>query len=201
MIKIGITGGVGSGKSRVLEYLQEKEGFVLYQADILAHEVQRPGTICHEKICEYFGREICNEDGTIDRKKLGMIVFADNEKLLMLNRFVHPAVQEKILELIEKEEANGKACFVLEAALLHEEFYRNILDEIWYIYVDENVRRERLRASRGYSDEKITSMISAQPSEKLFTEISDRIIKNSGAFEETIKQLEYAINKLDLGEK
>ncbi len=200
MKKIGITGGVGSGKSKVLEYLMGQEGVVVYQADLLAHQVQMPGTNCYQAICNYFGNEILNEDGTINRPKLGSIVFSDDEKMQMLNRMVHPAVEQKILELIEAETAKETRYFILEAALLHTPFYRQNLDEIWYIYVEEEVRRERLRASRNYTDEKITAMIASQPSEAVFRGISSQVIENSGDFLYTAKQLDEALRNIDLGE-
>lgn len=200
MKKIGITGGVGSGKSKVLEYLEAKEDVVVYQADLLAHQVQQPGTDCYQAICSYFGNEILNEDGTINRPKLGAIVFSDDEKMQMLNRLVHPAVEQRILELIEEEAAKGTRYFVLEAALLHTPFYRQNLDEIWYVYVEEEIRRERLRISRNYTDEKITAMIASQPSEAVFREISSQVIENSGDFEYTAKQLDEALRNIDLGE-
>lgn len=196
MKKIGITGGVGSGKSKVLEYLAEKDGVSIYQADLLAHQVQMPGTECYKKILEYFGDGICGEDGKIDRKKLGAIVFANEEKRLVLNRIVHPAVEQKVIELAEKEAETGCKIFVLEAALLHTSFYRTFLDEIWYIHVDEQVRRERLKESRYYTDEKITAMINSQPSEALFRQISQKVIANSGDFSETRRQLDEAM-KID----
>lgn len=200
MKKIGITGGVGSGKSKVLAYLEGKEDVVVYQADLLAHQVQQPGTECYQAICNYFGNEILNEDGTINRPKLGAIVFSDNEKMQMLNRLVHPAVEQRILELIEEEASKGTRYFVLEAALLHTPFYRQNLDEIWYVYVEEEIRRERLRISRNYTDEKITAMIASQPSEAVFREISSQVIENSGDFEYTAKQLDEALRNIDLGE-
>lgn len=193
MKKIGITGGVGSGKSKVLEYLSEKEGVAIYQADLLAHEVQRPGNSCYEEICAYFGEEILAEDGEIDRKKLGAIVFSDEEKLLTLNQMVHPAVEARVVELAEAEERAGCKWFILEAALLHQCFYREFLDEIWFVHTEESVRRERLKASRNYTDEKITSMIKSQPSEAVFREISSRIIENSADFSETMEQLNEAM--------
>lgn len=201
MIKIGITGGVGSGKSEVLKYLAREKDMTVYQADLLAHEVQEPGQTCYKKICAYFGGDICAEDGRIDRNKLGEVVFAEPEKLEMLNAFVHPAVEERVLELIEWEEARGTTYFVLEAALLHKKFYRDILDEIWYIHVREDVRRGRLSLARGYSEKKTTSIIDAQPSEALFRKISDRVIENSEGFEQTIEQIELAIKELELGDR
>ena len=88
------------------------------------------------------------------------------------------------------ENAAGTEIFVLEAALLTDEFYRTILDEIWYIYVKESVRRERLKNSRNYTDEKITSMIQSQPAEETFRMVCDRSIDNTGDFEDTIKQID-----------
>lgn len=201
MIRVGITGGVGSGKSRVLEYLAGERQMCVYQADVLAHQLQEPGTSCYNKICAYFGKEICTEDGHIDRRKLGAIVFADPKKLEVLNQLVHPAVEMRIQELIREEEEKGSAFFVLEAALLHKKFYRDILDEIWYIHVREDVRKERLFLARGYSEEKTTSIIQAQPSEEVFHAISDRVIDNSGAFEQTILQMEAAIKELKVGDR
>lgn len=190
MRKIGITGGVGSGKSKVLEYLTQINGVKVYQADLIARELQQSGQTCFFKIVEHFGVEILGEDGEIDRQKLASRVFQNKHELEVLNEFVHPAVNQKIMELTEMENAAGTEIFVLEAALLTDEFYRTILDEIWYIYAKESVRRERLKNSRNYTDEKITSMIQSQPSEETFRMVCDRSIDNTGDFEDTIKQID-----------
>lgn len=195
MRKIGITGGVGSGKSRVLEFLDGIPGVTVYQADLIARELQSPGEKCYEDIVTYFGREILAEDQRIDRMHLGGLVFQDRAKLLALNALVHPAVNRKMKELIGEEEKRGTKIFVLEAALLTEKFYREILDEIWYIYTEESVRRERLRSSRNYTDEKITDMIRSQPTEEEFRRVCDRIIDNSGEFEDTVEQITHLLNK------
>lgn len=192
MKKIGITGGVGSGKSLVLTFLEDTYHAVVYQADLIAHEVQKPGEDCYKEVVRVFGEEILNEDGTINRGILGGIVFADPEKLQKLNEIVHPAVEQRIREFIEKEEAAGTEVFVLEAALLHKPVYREMLDEIWYIHVKDEVRRERLKESRGYSDEKITSMFASQPEEDVFRRLCDRVIENSGEMKETCRQLREA---------
>ena len=190
MRKIGITGGVGSGKSKVLEYLGDITGAVVYQADLIARQLQMPGQKCYEAIVEHFGSGILSEDQTIDRKRMAELVFQEKEELQVLNHLVHPAVNQRIEELIQEEEQKGAAIFVLEAALLTEPFYRQILDEIWYVYAEESVRRERLHASRNYTDEKITSMINAQPSEERFRTFCDKVIDNTGDFEKTIKQID-----------
>ena len=102
MRKIGITGGIGSGKSKVLDFLSVVRGAVICQSDLVAHQVQLPGEKCYQKVVETFGKEILNPDGTIDRKILGRIVFDQPEKLQKLNAIVHPAVNEKIREEMQK---------------------------------------------------------------------------------------------------
>lgn len=190
MKKIGITGGVGSGKSLILTFLEEKYGAAVYEADKIAHQIQMPGEKCFDAIRAHFGEEILAEDGSIDRKKLGGIVFSDAEELAVLNEIVHPAVEARIEELIEMEEKKGTALFILEAALLTKQIYREILDEIWYIHVERKVRKERLAASRGYTAGKTESIIAAQPDEAEFTEFCDRVVENSKEFEETKRQIE-----------
>lgn len=195
MRKIGITGGVGSGKSRVLDYLKEECHACVYQADILAHQVQQPGTECYHSIIDYFGEEIVRPDEAIDREKLGRIVFTDREKLLKLNAMVHPAVNREILRLMEEEEQRGTRLFVLEAALLTEKVYREMLDEIWYIYTQADVRKRRLAESRGYTADKTEAMFAAQASEAVYRENCDRVIDNSGLFEETIEAVKKALRE------
>ena len=187
---IGITGGVGSGKSRVLSYLEEQYKAVICQADHVAWKLQEPGERSYCKIVEHFGKGILNEDATINRSALGQIVFHDEAELQALNQITHPAVKEYIIEWIESEKRKGTEFFVVEAALLLEDNYDKICDEIWYIYANEMVRRERLKASRNYTDEKIDSMIANQQTEAYFREQCQIIIDNSGDFADTCIQIE-----------
>lgn len=192
---IGITGGVGSGKSRVLSYLETKYGAVICQADHVAWKLQEPGRKCHAEIVSCFGEEILNEDKTIHRGKLGKIVFSDNEKLLLLNQIMHPAVKDYIVELVQREKKKNTTYFILEAALLLEEHYNLICDELWYIYCDRNVRCERLKESRSYSDEKIDSIMATQLSEENFREQCQIVIDNSGDFEDTCYQIDEVMKR------
>lgn len=187
---IGITGGVGSGKSRVLSYIEAQYGAVICQADHVAWKLQEPGEICYAEIVKAFGTGILREDKCIDRRKLGQIVFADKEKLFLLNQIMHPAVKEYIIRWIASERKKNTAYFFLEAALLLEEHYNQICDELWYIYADEHVRRTRLKESRQYSDEKITSIINAQLPEKTFREHCQFMIDNSADFSHTCYQID-----------
>ncbi len=193
---IGITGGVGCGKSKVLSWFQELPDTKVYEADQIAHLLQEPGSCCYKEIVAEFGVRILKEDGKIDRKILGSIVFSDAIKLERLNQIVHPKVKQYVQKCIREEESAGTRLFVLEAALLLEDGYEEICDEIWYIYAHEEIRRARLKASRGYSDEKITSMLQAQKSEKEFREACDRTIDNSGLWKETCSQLKNALESV-----
>ena len=190
---IGITGGVGSGKSRVLSYMEEQFKAVICQADHVAWELQEQGQKCYAEIVEHFGREILHDDGTINRKKLGQIVFNDNKELLVLNEIMHPAVKEAIVELIQIEREKQIEYFVLEAALLLEDGYKQICDEMWYIYTDEMTRRCRLKESRAYSDAKIDAIMASQLSEEVFRKECQIVIDNSGDFEDTCYQIDEAM--------
>ena len=186
---IGITGGVGSGKSRVLSFMETEFKAVICQADQVAWKLQEPGETSYVKIVEHFGTEILNEDQTINRGRLGQIVFQDDKELLILNQITHPAVKEYIVDWIKSEKEKGTELFVVEAALLLEDNYDKICDEIWYIFAKESVRRDRLKESRNYSDEKIDSMMDKQSPESFFREHCQIVIDNSGDFEDTCIQI------------
>ena len=185
---IGITGGVGSGKSRVLAYLEEAYGAVICQMDETARSLQKKGTRCFERIVEVFGHEILDAQGELDRAALGSIVFASEEKMAQLNGIVHPEVIRHVAKDIQSKEAQGRSLYVVEAALLPD-VGKELCDELWYIYADESARRERLKASRGYTDEKISQMIASQPQEERFRSTCSVVIDNSGSFEDTMKQI------------
>ena len=169
MMVLGITGGVGAGKSTVLDYMKEAYDAVILQADLAAHDLMQKGTDCFEKIVETFGADIVGSDGQLDRTKMAAVVFADQALLERLNGIVHPAVKQYILDRIEEERRKG-VCRVMaiEAALLIEEGYGAICDELWYIYASEDVRRERLKTTRGYSDARIDGIFKSQCPEAVF---------------------------------
>lgn len=191
---IGITGGIGSGKSCVLTMMEEMYDTVICQTDAVAHRLQKKDEECYRKIVEEFGRGILADDEEIDRKKLGEIVFRDADKLQKLNEIVHPAVKMQVKT--EIEEARKKNCkiFLIESALLMEDRYEEICDELWYIYANETVRRERLKTSRLMNDEKIDLVMKSQASEESFRKYCHRVIDNSGTIENTKKQIEQAVD-------
>ena len=188
---IGITGGVGAGKTAILSYLESNYPCRVMLADEIAHDVMEPGRDCYRKLQELFAKDqVFEADGQIDRKRMAQVLFSDEEKRLALNNIVHPAVKQYVIDEMNRERAAQKnEVLILEAALLIEEHYDEICDELWYIYTSENIRRQRLKASRHYTDEKITDMIASQPSEDTFRQACQAVIDNSGDFEDTKRQI------------
>lgn len=187
---IGITGGVGSGKSEVIRYLEKKDNTRVLLADEVGHLLMKKGQMCYEDVLELFGREVLGEDGELSRPAIAAVVYRDQQKLLQLNGIIHPAVRVYIEQSIEDARKNGTAFFFLEAALLLEAQYDKICDEVWYIYADQEVRKERLRKSRNYSEEKMEQMMAKQLSEEEFLRRCDVTIHNSGDFQITKEEIE-----------
>lgn len=191
MIVIGITGGVGCGKSEVLRYLKEKYQAQVLLADEVANELKEPGMPCYQPVVDCLGAEILDADGRIDKGKMAQVIFSDKEKLRQINEIIHPAVRRYIEQEIERQrKIKMFGFFFLEAALLIEEHYDQLLDEMWYVYATEEVRRMRLMQSRGYSQEKITSIMSKQLTEQQFRQHCAFVLDNSGDFEDTKKQID-----------
>jgi dephospho-CoA kinase len=188
---IGITGGVGAGKSTVLALLEKNFNAYILMADDIAKQTYEPGQDGYGQIVEMFGEDILSDDKTIDRAKLADIVFENNNKRIVLNSIVHPLVKKKVIEEIAKKRAEEKYDYIfLEAALLIEDHYDVICDEIWYIDVPEEMRRERLRTSRGYSDEKIDGIFKSQLDREAFEKYCSHTIDNSKDINFTLRQLE-----------
>lgn len=188
---IGITGGVGAGKSVVLNYLKEKYPCEVLVADDIGNEVKMPGGRCYEPFIELVGREILLEDGTIDRAKAAEIIFADDALLEKVNALIHPAVKEEIHERTALAKAAGKVKFVfIEAALLIEAGYVPDLDELWYVYAGESLRAKRLTEARGYSTERIEGIMEQQLADEVFRKYADRVIINDGTLGELKMQID-----------
>ena len=186
---IGVTGGVGAGKSEILNFIADNWNATVVEADEVGYLVMKPGKSCFAPIVELFGPGILQEDGTLDRTKIAEMVFEDKELLDKLNAIVHPAVKKYIRKAIEREKENETDFFIVEAALLIEDKYDEIFDEMWYIYADEETRTERLMKNRGYSEEKVKSIFANQLSEDEFSDHCDFEIDNSGDFEDTKEQI------------
>ncbi len=198
---VGITGGIGAGKSQILAYLKEHTRCRIIIADQVAHELEEPGGRCYQPIVSILGTAILTEDGRIDRAKMAARIFADGKLLSQINEIVHPAVKEYITGAIAEERAGDRIDYLfIEAALLIEDGYKTIVDELWYIHTDIQVRRERLKASRGYSDEKIDSIMNGQLSEEEFYGQCSVVIDNSGTLDSVYRQIDKKLGE-DLCQK
>ncbi len=194
---LGITGGVGAGKSTVLAYLQERYGAYILQLDIVAHELMKKGGGAYAPIIEAFGRDILDKTGEIVRPRLSEKIFEYGGDIRRLNAIVHPLVKEEVLKRLQEQEEKSSAPFaVLEAALLLEDHYDKICDEIWYIYVNETVRRQRLRDTRGYTEEKTDSILKQQKSDEEFRRLCQFVVDNSSSFiENTYEQIDKGLKE------
>ena len=191
MMTIGITGGVGAGKSQVLSYIEENYNCKVIRADEVAHLLEEPGHKCYERIVTFLGTDILQEDKTIDKRKMAAAIFTDEKKLTAINEILHPEVKRYILEQIQHEREKQEIDFLfVEAALLIEEHYDEILDEIWYIHADTEVRSKRLKESRQYSAEKIADIMGKQLSEEEFRKHCSVVIVNDGDLAVTYKQID-----------
>lgn len=188
---IGITGGVGAGKSALLQYIKEKYCCKILMADEIAHKVKEPGQACYEEIVSLLSPEILEEDGTIHRGKMAVKIFGSEELLQKVNNLIHPAVKKMILDEITVAKAEGKLDFLfVEAALLIEDGYLDIVDEMWYIYAREEVRRRRLKESRNYTDEKIDAIMKSQLKEEIFRKYCSIVIDNSEGLPAASRQID-----------
>ena len=197
---IGVTGGVGSGKTELLHYIEKNYRCRILLADEASHEVMQKGGRIYEPLVALLGSSVLDSSGEINRKEMAARIFSQEELLGRVNALIHPAVREYILEAVAEERKKAAAgaedavdYFFLEAALLIECGYRSVVDEMWYIYCDLAVRRERLKKSRGYSDGKIDSILSSQLTEAEFRSGSDVVIDNSGNLEDAYRQIREAL--------
>ncbi|MDO4617715.1 MAG: dephospho-CoA kinase [Lachnospiraceae bacterium] len=198
MYIFGITGQVGAGKSEIIRYLETAHGARVLLMDLLGHELMAKGAPCYEPILALFGADVLLEDGELNRRAIGARAFSDAELLEKLNGIVHPAVKARVDSLLEEAMQQGVDFFFMESALLIEEKYDEICDEVWYVYAEESVRRERLKESRGYSDEKIDLMLHNQLSEEVFRAHASFVIDNNGSPEQFQEQIDARMKQYEI---
>lgn len=191
---IGLTGGIATGKSTVSKMIKELEIPVI-DADIIAREVVEIGETAYAKIVDYFGRGILNETGSLDRKKLGEIVFNNDEKRLVLNKIVHPAVRNRINEKIEQQKKTGNKTIVLDIPLLFESKLTYLVDKIIVVFVDQEIQKQRLKLRDQFSEEEALARIASQMPLKEKLALADEVIDNHGLLDDTSQQLMKILKK------
>lgn len=196
----GITGGVGAGKSRVLSYIEDHYKAKIILADRVAHELEEPGNDCFTQLVALLGKDVLDEKGFIDKSKMAQKIFSDKTILDKVNKIIHPAVKQYIIDQIELERKKNKFDYIfIEAALLIEEHYDEILDDIWYVYASKEVRSERLKKDRNYSDEKIQAIMKEQLSDEEFRKHCKVVIPNNEDINETYHEIDLNLSKCEKG--
>lgn len=196
---IGITGGIGTGKSTVTKLIKEK-GYIVLDADKIAREVVEKGKPALEKISKEFGKIVIREDGELDRKALGNIIFNDKLKRKKLNNIIHSYIFESIKSSIIKMSEKQKVIF-LDIPLLFEEYdnikeFGIIFDEIWLVYLDRNTQLQRIIKRDSISREYALARINSQIDIEKKKDISSEILDNSGTIKELELQLEELLKRL-----
>lgn len=185
---IGITGGVGCGKSTVMNILKEQYSAKLLVADELGHQVMEPGQEAYEKICQAFGNDLVKEDGQINRNMLADRIYADDSGREKLNQIIHPCVKEVIYRKLEEWREEPLIC--LETAILFETGCNELCDRIWCVMTEREIRIQRLMESRGYSREKAESIMRVQLSEEEWMRRCDACIENNGDLQKLYERLQ-----------
>jgi len=191
---VGLTGGIASGKSTVSNMLRDY-GIPVICADQIAREVVNVGTKAYKQIVHQFGKQILNEDQTINRAKLGSIVFQNETKRKQLNEIVHPAVREEMRKQQSYFTQQGEPIVVLDIPLLFESNLTHLVDKVIVVYVNEQTQLERLMKRNDFTKEEALARINAQMPLKEKVNKADEMIDNNGTIEETKNQLEKILLK------
>jgi len=197
MLRVGLTGGIATGKTTVASMLRECDVPVL-EADPLGHALLEPGQVAYDEVVALFGKDILDSYGNVNRAKLGGVIFADPEKRSRLNRILHP----RILDIVQKwfaalDEPDGPEFAVVEAALIVEAGYNTTLDKLIVCWCGPEQQMERLR-QRGLSEQEAQQRIAAQMSLEEKRKTADVAIDCSGSIEETQTQVNHAVEQLKL---
>ncbi len=192
---IGLTGGIASGKSTVTAFFRDREVPVI-DADILGHRTYDPGTETFEAVVKTFGPELVAADGTIDRKVLGAKVFGKPDELKRLTDIVWPGIRKLASEQLAEFETAGNSVVVLEAAVLFEAGWEDLVHEVWVVVVEPEQAIKRLAARNGMDEAAARARIDSQLSNAERTARADVVIENNGTLEELNAHIQEAWNAL-----
>ncbi|MED2983322.1 dephospho-CoA kinase [Bacillus thuringiensis] len=196
-VVIGLTGGIASGKSTVSEMFRELSIPVI-DADVIAREVVEQGKPAYNKIVEVFGAEVLQQDGELDRPRLGSIVFYNEEKRLQLNKIVHPAVREEMNRKKEMYIKEGMQAVVLDIPLLFESKLTSLVDRILVVAVKPHTQLERLMKRNNFSEEEATARIQSQMPLEEKVKNADEVINNDGTIMGTKTQLQVILKNWNI---
>lgn len=186
MLVVGLTGNIGCGKSSLSDIFRA-EGIKIIDADIIARQIYEDEKLL-SKVYETFGNDIKNEDGSLNRKALGRIVFSDDKKLIQLNKLTHPVIRQKVSDEIEEYKSQNEEIVILDAALLVESDYLNFIDKLLVVTCKENIQIERIIARDNCSIEEALDRIRSQMSQENKVKYADYVIDNSATLSELRKK-------------
>ena len=195
MFVIGLTGGIGTGKTSVSNILSSL-GASMINADKIGHKIYEPNSEGWMEVVNAFGKEILNENQEIDRKKLGSIVFKDKKYLDQVNSITHPRIYSEIESELQTLTNNNVTVSVVEAALLIEAKWTSLADQVWVTVSNENIIYKRLEKRDGLNIEAIKARISSQMSTKEKLKFADVIIKNDSSIKDLEKEVQYYWKKI-----
>ncbi len=198
MVVIGVTGSIGSGKSRVCQILA-KLGAAIIDADKLAQETYKPYSEAWHELVSAFGKDILTSDQQIDRQKLGQIVFSDPASLAQLNHIVHPKAYGMAKERIETYRRRGRKAVVLEAALLIEAGWTTLVDQVWLVVASEATVVDRLKKGKTANESEVLARLKTQMPTQEKMKYAHEVIDNDGTLEELEARVAELWQKLDAG--
>lgn len=189
MLTIGLTGGVGAGKSRVLAWLEKEWGAGVIRTDEVARGLMEPGEEGYVRVVKALGTSFLNQEGVIDRPALAQLIFRDHQARETVNAITHPLVWEEVKQKLALARKEGRYSVMVVESALFDESALSFLEEIWYVYASKEVRIQRLMENRGYSREKCLSILASQRSEQEFRALSSLVIDNTGDWDKTREKL------------
>jgi dephospho-CoA kinase len=192
-LKIGITGGIGSGKSTVTDYITE-QGYQVFDADKIAHEIVMPDGRAIGRLVSAFGEDIVMKDGNLDRKALAAIVFSDKEKRKVLNDITHAEIRDIIMEGLENPQSDP--VFADVPLLFETGFYKEV-DRVWLVTAPEETRIRRVSERDGASSAEVKARIDSQMPESEKRALADRIINNDGSLAELYAQIDRLLEEIN----
>lgn len=191
---IGLTGGIGTGKSTVSDYLKKHDIFVI-DADKIAHDITKAGQPAVFKLRDAFGNDVLKSDNELDRKALAKIAFSSDENKSKLDEITHGAIKEEIARQLEEAKECGEKVAVLDVPLLIETKMNEICDVVWVVKAEYSTKIERIKARDNMNEDEIAARMNKQLPEDVLCGYADEIINNSGGKEELYRQLEHLIKK------
>ena len=190
---IGVLGGVGSGKSEAVKYLESKYKTYTIKADDLAHRLYKKGQPGYKAIIRICGKSVLDDNREISRGKLASLLYQNPQLLSEINKSIHPMVYRKTMDLItEYKRRHKKGLIVYEAAIIPNNTVK-FIDEYWYVYTPREIRVKRLKDTRGYTDDRIKEIMKNQPTEADYRAVADEVLVNDGNLAKMKEQIDEII--------